>query len=229
MGFVNIYGTRINSYEEKDLEWMRERISTARQQVLARRKNDVDRLRCALAEMLLWHGLCDIGLDIGEYEVSYEEEKPRLLLKAGGDAKIDFSFSHSGDYVICAISDSPIGVDVQTKSKKGALLSDHVFSETELLAFAEKKPALSAGDDPAAEDELLFRKFWTCKESFIKCASEEKPNLRSVELDFEKMPYPIVNRSDGDEFYFGIMEPDETHTLSFCVHTSEHFALSVQI
>ena len=211
---VSIYGCKSSTYTEEDLTWIENRISPKRREIFARRKNPTDKLRCALAEMLLWHGLSDLGVAPGEFMVSYETEKPRLLCADDPqtESPLSFSYSHSGDWVICGISDAPIGVDVQQKTKRGALISSHVFSEGELMRLDQK-------------DEEAFLRFWTCKESFIKCAYPVQENLRSVELDFSQSPYPITNRPDEEEFYFETFGLDETHTLSYCVRTREPFQL----
>ena len=216
MGMVSVYGCKSSIYNEEDLSWIEKRISPQRREIFARRKNPTDKLRCALAEMLLWHGLSDIGVAPGEFLVSYETEKPHLLCADDPqtEAPLSFSYSHSGDWVICGIADAPIGVDVQQKNRRGVLISSHVFSEGELMRL-----------DP--EDEETFLRYWTCKESFIKCAYPAQENLRSVELDFSQSPYPITNRADADAFYFETFGVDETHALSYCVHTPEPFALRV--
>ena len=74
-----------------------------------------------------------------------------------------FNYAHSGNYVIAAISDHPIGVDVEIMEKKDITdnLANHVFTQDELLIYKKKKDKLP-----------FFYKTWVKKESYVKYTSE---------------------------------------------------------
>ena len=222
MGFVHVYLKNISEYNESDLERFLTMISPARLQVLQKRKQWKNQLRGAFCEIMLWEGLKELGFDLSELAVSYDTEKPRLydpfaqklVEKTGMDPSaaavgIDFSFSHSGDYCACAISDFKIGIDIQEKTDKMPLMSSHIFTEKESAAVSN------------AED---FLRYWTCKESFIKCVYPEKANLSSVELDFADPVHPITNRGDKDAFFFTTKQVSEDYMLSFCTKASEGYS-----
>lgn len=78
---------------------------------------------------------------------------------------IYFSISHSGDYVVTAISDLRVGVDIETKSDKGYRITDRMFSESErrYVRDAELSETMR---------QAHFRDIWTTKESFLKCTGE---------------------------------------------------------
>ncbi len=268
MGFVNIYYKNISEYKEEDLEQLRAMISPKRREILDRRKSIQDKIRTGMCEVLLWRGLVDIGLDISELEVSYEETKPQLrnrYLKsvdglnythtgdvdglnytyAGDSIGLDFSFSHAGNYVFCAISDHPIGVDVEGVREKMPMNSSHVLSTKEI-------ENVENSENPKYE----FLKYWTCKEAFIKCAFPKKVNFRSGELDFSSLPYAmnftnekIVNseKKNADkqdytinkecnnktiekhtDYYFATYDLDENYRFSFCAKTDENFFITMK-
>jgi len=65
-----------------------------------------------------------------------------------------FSLSHSGGYALCALSDWPVGVDIEVVRPHRAGLPAYVLGEEELAAF-----------DGSWED---FFRIWTLKESWCK-------------------------------------------------------------
>ncbi len=222
MGFVHVYLKNIKKYKEDDLENLYPMISPERRALLQNRKNWKDRVRGAVCEILLWQGLAELGLNLSELAASYEADKPslydpfakKLAEKTGMDPSayavgIDFSFSHSGDYCACAISDFQIGIDIQEKTSRMPLQSHHIFTENESARVKD------------ADD---FLNYWTCKESFIKCVYPEKANLLSVELDFSDPVHPIVNRPDKDEFFFAVKHLSDDYTLSFCTKAQEGYS-----
>ena len=62
---------------------------------------------------------------------------------------IYFSLSHSGDYVMCALSNEPVGADIQKIRKMSAQMVSRIFTERELNE-----------EDPIS--------LWCLKESFVK-------------------------------------------------------------
>ena len=71
---------------------------------------------------------------------------------------IYFNISHSGEWVICAISDCELGVDVE-KIQKNIPNWIYIFSEAEQQMIRKWN---------GLERAELFYKFWTLKESYIK-------------------------------------------------------------
>lgn len=68
-----------------------------------------------------------------------------------------FNISHSGQFVACAVSDCPIGVDIQEIVPYRRDVAKRVFNLEELSQI-ESSP------DPSAE----FTKFWTKIEAYLK-------------------------------------------------------------
>ncbi len=64
-----------------------------------------------------------------------------------------FSLSHSNSYVVLAVADSEIGVDIEMVRSRNPKLADYVLS-------TEEKKEL--------KEEMDFYRFWTSKESLVK-------------------------------------------------------------
>ena len=117
-----------------------------------------DRCLSLGAELLLRDALCDFGIDRTEpLEFEYRKNgKPYL----SGYDNIFFNLSHSGDYVMCAVSEFEVGCDIQKMDKADMKLAERFFTEREYHAIA----------DLSTEEERrdMFYRYWTLKESFMK-------------------------------------------------------------
>lgn len=75
---------------------------------------------------------------------------------------IEFNISHSGDSVICAISEqTPIGIDIEEKKPVDIYEFDGIFSDLEWSTLVSD-----------TEPKENFYRFWTTKESVIKAVGK---------------------------------------------------------
>ena len=70
---------------------------------------------------------------------------------------IYFNLSHSGDYVVCVVSNKPVGIDIQKIINVEDLLMRRVCSEKEYEKIIESKDINNE-----------FTKLWTQKEAVLK-------------------------------------------------------------
>lgn len=66
-----------------------------------------------------------------------------------------FSISHSGDYVLCALSEKEIGCDIEKIKEYNPRIPERFFTQKEIRRL---------GDD----NKELFTRLWTLKESILK-------------------------------------------------------------
>lgn len=96
---------------------------------------------------------------------------PEKLIFARGDhgkpyvtnIPAHFSISHSGKYTVLAVSDRPIGVDLEIIRDFSAITAHKLFNETELKYIA--------GTTPSRRKSLMrqcFFEIWTAKEAYMK-------------------------------------------------------------
>ena len=111
-----------------------------------------------LGEWLLRRVLLqNYGLLPGDYSLEKAEGgKPFLTGRA---KQVHFNLSHSGEYVVCAFSDSEIGVDIEKIGMERMRVARRFFHPEEIQALER------AGED--GRKELFFR-YWSVKESFLK-------------------------------------------------------------
>lgn len=124
-----------------------------------------------------------------------------------------YNISHSGDYVVCAYSAQPIGIDIQQipdKARRASSIAGHFFSDREVAALQ---------DLPDFEMRRLFTRFWTSRESYIKLTG------RGLAEPFKSF-YPDLSAgriySDNErsrEIYITECKAPEGYCMSTCSYT----------
>lgn len=99
------------------------------------------------ASMLRAQGATDLTLAYGS------NEKPRLA----NHPNLHFNISHSGTYATCAVSPSPVGVDIEVVCDHGRAVAEHCFVSGELSWL-----------NAQADTARAFTSLWVRKESYIK-------------------------------------------------------------
>ena len=132
-------------------------LSQYRRDKTLRYRYDKGKMLSAGAGLLLNNMLMERGLR--ERDMVYvdgEHGKPAFL----NHPEIHFNLSHSDTLVACALSDTPVGVDVQHLVKLREGLVRYTMSDEEIAVF-------EALDNDDAK-QLLFTQLWTLKESYAK-------------------------------------------------------------
>lgn len=110
--------------------------------------------------------MSNLNIQLGEFGKPYLPEFP----------DIHFNISHSGNYVVCAFSDSPVGIDVQT------ILSYKEKIAKRILSY-EKVREIEESQNP----DLLFTTCWSEKEALLKkvgCGFSGEVN--ETDLEFKR-------------------------------------------
>lgn len=129
-------------------------LSEYRRDKLSRLKNERAYREGLSAELLLNRAVRTVSpetalpLDI----IAGEFGKPELR-----DGSIHFSLSHSGGRVLCALSDSPVGADIQRQTEARLSLARRFFTESEYRSLLN-----------AVDKDYAFTRLWCLKESYIK-------------------------------------------------------------
>lgn len=138
-----------------DLEWLAEKTKNLplwRLQKVQALKKQEDKIRSVAAFLLLERDLKDLSISPVP-EFAYEEfGKPYLP-----GYPVHFSLSHTKNAVACAVSDCPIGVDVQEKMKYSSRLAQRICSDAERTALENAK-----------DKDLALTTLWTKKEALAK-------------------------------------------------------------
>ena len=106
-------------------------------------------------------------------------------------AGLEFNLSHSGDLVVYAMSDRPVGIDIErVRSMDLAGIIQRFFAPTEFTAWQK----LSATDQEAA-----FFRAWTVKEAYLKAIGTGLHTpLSEVEVSMD-LEHPKILQAPGLE------------------------------
>ncbi len=112
-----------------------------------------DRLRTVAGEMLARCAISEWCGVSAEEIVFLKDENGKPYAK---NLDVQFNISHSGDIVVCAVSENPIGIDIEKIREINLKILERICSKRELLYFSEE-PKLNQ-----------FFEIWTAKEAQAK-------------------------------------------------------------
>lgn len=156
---------------------------------------DKDKRLCLGAGLLLRHMLETAGaecLDMGFTPFG----KPFLI---HGD--IHFNISHDGEIAVCAVSNLPVGADVQKLTGYDSSFAQAVLTPDEII-----------WTESSADPDTAFTRLWTRKESYLKLSGQG--------LSHEPKDFSVLPCSDTpDNIYFAeYTVPD--HLICICCRES---------
>lgn len=148
----------IRDVDEATIRYYTSIMSAERQKAIQQYPSEPDRIRSVIGEMatrkLLSKHTCmpekDILLCVGK------NGKP--LAK---NINLEFNVSHSENYILCAVSESPLGADIETLREYDYLPVLRFFSPRERAYILE----------PASDESKKLARFfevWTFKEAYVK-------------------------------------------------------------
>ena len=175
------------------LDWQRvlPRLPSDRQEKVKKLRKESDKIRSAGAGLLLQYALEQAGVPKDRQAL---EENPLGKPHLRDFPNIHFSLSHSGKYAVCAVGDSPLGVDVE-QPRCTMEIARRFFHETEL---------------PETEDKDYLLRLWTAKEAFVKALgggltiplNSFRVRLTKTEAMLEQklspLPYSLQEFTAGD-------------------------------
>lgn|GEM_PF-210300 len=134
--------------------------SQERKDKIMRYRFEKDRLLSLGADALLLHALRENGFYLEELVCGYGE-KGKPFLPQLPDFR--FNWSHSGEYVMLAVSDREVGCDIEQIRPVELKLAQFAFDPREY-----ERVAACCG----AERDKLFFRYWVLKESYMKALGE---------------------------------------------------------
>ncbi len=156
------------------------KMSKERQNRCLRYKLIDDRRRMAFGEELLRKLMAEeFSTDENDILIkNMPSGKPVAEIKG---KEVLVSLTHSGDFVACAISDTPVGIDLEVKREfKPRVFKALRDSEREFVAKSK-------------DEALAFLKIWTAKEAYLKMTGEGLAGFSKADV------LPLVKNGKWDE------------------------------
>lgn len=159
-------------------------LSEQRREQALKFKHEQGRKTCAAAYLLLCEGLRkEYGITEKPVFEYGEHGKPFIL----GHPEIHFNMSHCREAAICAISETPVGIDVESIREYRESLVHYTMNDDEIAAITQSP-------NPA----LTFIRYWTMKEAVLKLSGEGIRNdLKTVLIGFANQIQTFVNEPRG--------------------------------
>jgi 4'-phosphopantetheinyl transferase len=153
---VEVYVANFSALPDpKDRKELMATLNQERRLRIAKAANEKIRRQCLASALLLQSVLRSKGLDPNTVTVN-RYGKPEI-------EGICFNISHSGNLVVCAVSDQPIGCDIEKLREAPRKVSGRFFSERE-------KQYLNQYEGMKFDRE--FFRLWTMKEAYVKLTGE---------------------------------------------------------
>ncbi|MGS5019179.1 4'-phosphopantetheinyl transferase family protein [Paenibacillus sp. JJ1683] len=204
---------------EEHYELLVNQVSLEKQHKLDRFLHREDALRGLYADVLLRWLVCrQLKIPNVSLQFTYNAFGKPSLLNAPA---FHFNVSHSGKWVVCAIDDHPLGIDIEQLRPIDFEVGRVCFSDTEYDALMQQD----------AESRLsYFYDLWTLKESFVKAEGQGLTlPLKSFSFELEARP-SIGFTTEGfttEYCHFKQYELDPDYKMAVCA-AHDHFAQEVQ-
>lgn len=152
-------------------------LSPSRAKKIKSLKRPEDRIRSLTGDLLAQKLLAQMGVSNAVLEVA-PSGQPVL-----SGCELFISLSHSEKSVVCAVAETPVGIDIEKIRPVDLAISRHICTAEEaeyLFGHPPCKDDLKLCEDP----EILHRFFeiWTGKEAYFKQQGTGITDLRSIHI-----------------------------------------------
>lgn len=137
------------------------------------------------------------------------EVKPGGKPYLAGKENLFFNLSHSENMVMCVVADKEVGCDVERRTEFDRALASYVMTKQELQQIY--------GLDSEAEQQEMFFRLWTLKESYMKATGFGiglEPGTFGIKM--EKGSISVIPPVDEREFFFKEYYADDGYCYSCC-------------
>ncbi|MBX4266070.1 4'-phosphopantetheinyl transferase family protein [Clostridium estertheticum] len=202
---MEVYAVKILDISEGKLDNICLFIDTEKKCKIQKFINKKDKIRTLIGEILI-RIIINRELGIKNEHIIFEKNqygKPYLK----GYPKFNFNIAHSGDFVVCAIDDKPIGIDIEeVRHIEYEALAKSFFSVSEFNYIVEKELDVQISK---------FYEIWTLKESYIKCCGKGlSTSLNSFSIDIDK--YENIKVIIDNEHVFKKFDIKAGYKIAIC-------------
>ena len=199
----NVYLWEVQSMQDADMEELLISLSdSTRREKALRYRSAGDRIRSLCAGLLLQYacrqwkqeaphtGTCFLFPGINEIlSAAGQDREFNYYFGKNGKPYLEnenlfFSLSHSGSYVLCAVSESEIGADIQEwKGIQPEKIAERFFHEQEKSAIRTL---------PRERQAACFYHMWTRKEAYGKLTGDGVVNAAGMNVLSEEMSNQVI-------------------------------------
>ncbi|GKX30040.1 4'-phosphopantetheinyl transferase [Vallitalea longa] len=204
---VSIYGIKINDDIDKNIfNKLLCIVSSEKKNKILKFRSKKDAQRSLFGDLLARYVICN-KLNIKNEQLEFDVNKygkPNLIRPEG----YHYNISHSGDWVVCAFDNHPIGIDVEVIKPIDFNIAKKFYTEFEYTDLMNQK-----------ENNRLnyFYRLWTLKESYIKADGKGLSiPLNSFSFSINNQDIELMTENEFNSCLFWQNEIDNKHIVSVC-------------
>ncbi|MBC2581856.1 4'-phosphopantetheinyl transferase superfamily protein [Clostridium sp. DJ247] len=205
---MKIYVVRILDISEKNLDKLCLLIDSEKKCKIEKFKNKKDKVRTLIGEILIRTIIAE-ELGIRNKHITFKKNKyGKPYLK--GLQKFNFNISHSGDFVVGAIDEKPIGIDIEeVKCIEYEDIAKSFFTISELDYIVKNDLDIRLSK---------FYEIWTLKESYIKCCGQGLTiPLKSFSIDIDKFEnIKVIIDNEHNDYIFKKFDMESGYKIAVC-------------
>ena len=175
--------------------WLLEKVSNQQKEKALNYKNEIDQIR-SLASSYLINSLSNEPLLFNDTGKPFFANGPY------------FNVSHSGKYIVMAVSSKEIGVDIEENIEKNLTPLIHIFNEAEAKLLKEHTD---------------FYYLWCAKESLIKCIGSSISKVKEI----PSLPLNGLKTYKGKDYQCQTFIYDK-HIVSITRESNEQFEIKTE-
>lgn len=157
---MKIYAVRTENFTMQQREELLTLLDSERKKKVERIKHEKEKIRSIYAGLLLRYAFIHEGHDVKEWTdikvLTGEHGKPYFK----GIEDFQYSLSHSGDWIVCAVDKYPVGFDIQQIGTLKMNMAKRFYAESEYEKLV--------GIENEIERTRQFYCMWAAKESLAK-------------------------------------------------------------
>ena len=194
MEIVKLYTIDINTaFHHKKV--LLENVNESQKEKAFKFKNEIDQIR-SLTSSYLMNSLSKEPLLFNDMGKPFYENGPY------------FNVSHSGQYIVMAVSNKDIGVDIEENNDKDMSSLIRIFNEAEAKMIKEHAD---------------FYYLWCAKESLIKCIGSSINRIKEIPA----LPLNGAKAFNGKQYYVKTFIEDK-HIISITRLSDEPFDIKIE-
>ncbi len=204
---MRIYTTKITEQiDQNTLFHLLDYVKKESKEKILRFHNINDAIRTTVAELMIrWILTTESDTHNDNIDFYYNKYGKPFIRGMPG---FNFNVSHSGNWIVCAIDDNELGIDIEKISPIEQDIARQFFSPKEV------EDLLSLPECSRLE---YFYDLWTLKESYIKAKGMGLSiPLDSFSIRRKSSSFYLAHSSDNIRYYFKQYNVDPEYKLSVC-------------
>lgn len=178
---------KTTDFSKTQLQQLYLRLSPSRKARIDRLRREEDKLRSLAAELLVYRLL----------ENHYGITSAKLHCKDNGqpylpDCGLHVSISHCGEALACAVSETPVGIDIERIRPIDLRICRHTCVPEELAYLLGDQQTEELGDCSDPDTLRRFFEIWTAKEAYYKKCGTGITDLKRINiLSLQRQVYTV--------------------------------------